>query len=132
MHNVERLVAVAAQAGYGAVTEEWCDLFLRAARTDGRERSVKDSFRRQYDNLNRGGEKRFVCYRRILIVYEGKRAIDFRALIEVHSQILRSPDRSPTGRDRTDALFAVAVSIQLHRKACKRDRIPDAVINPEA
>lgn len=125
--NRERLVVAARRAGYGSVSDKWCEDFLSAARTDGRERSVKESFRQRYANLNRGGKKKFFCFRRILIVYEDRRPVDFQAIVDVQDQILRSPDRSPSGEEkRNKTLFAVAVSIQLHTKARKADRIPDA------
>ena len=132
MRIYERLTTVARQAGYGSVSEEWCEKFLEAASRDGSERSVKDSLRNKHDRLNRGWKKKFISFYRILIVFEGKRPVDCYPLEHVQNQILLPPDSPPTGRVGAEALFAVAVSIQLYRKARKRDRIPDAVLNPEA
>lgn len=123
----EKLTAAAAKAGYDTVTEKWCIAFLNEARTNGRERSVKETLRERFRHLYRGREKRFVCFRQILLVYEGKRPVDFMALRDVHDQIIRSNDRMPKGEiPRSVALFSTAVSIELYRNARRKDRLPDA------
>lgn len=125
MARNERLIAAATRAGYENVSEEWCKRFLEAARRDGRERSVKDSFRAQYGNLNRGKDKRFVCFRRILVIYEGRRPVDFHAIRDVTDQIVRKPDRLKGNKDSGIALFSIAVSIEMSSNARRQHRVPN-------
>lgn len=128
----DRLTIVARQAGYGSVSEEWCEKFLEAASRDGSERSVKDSLRNKHDRLNRGWKKKFISFYRILIVFEGKRPVDCYPLEHVQNQILLPPDSPPTGRVGAEAFFAVAVSIQLYSKVRTADKIRNLKLSPKA
>lgn len=124
----QKLMSAAIRAGYkkADVTEKWCEGFLHAAHSEGRKRSMSDSFKARYDRTD---DKSFVCFGRILVVYEGGEPFDFHAIADVAKQIVHEPDRGKDlGRDEQEVkqtLYAIAVSIGLASKARYSHRVPN-------
>lgn len=127
MGDVRRkLVVAATRAGYENVSDRWCDEFIATLQVEGRETRVSEDLCERYRPLNRGKPKRFVFFRRILVVYEGSRMVDFLAIRDVGNHIIHEPDTTSGGKERQAGIFATAVAISLHHTARRLDRVPDA------